>query len=142
MEWNGVEWILVEYDYFKRCWPARPAPGCYFSVKWTFIGLTSVKKVLMTMPPISKTFPVCRFSQNTVWRTDFSEFVFFFGSIFDFVGKQSKIDRNKSTNFKKSVLQTVFCEKRQTGNVLLIVNIVIRTFLAELRPMKVHFTEK
>ena len=25
MEWNGVEWILVEYDYFKTCWPARPA---------------------------------------------------------------------------------------------------------------------
>ena len=40
----------MEYAYFKRCWPARPAPGCYFPVKWTFIGLTSVKKVLMTMP--------------------------------------------------------------------------------------------
>ena len=27
---NGVEWILVEYDYFKRCWPARPAPAGFF----------------------------------------------------------------------------------------------------------------
>ena len=31
MEWNGVEWILVEYDYFKTCWPARPANVCFFS---------------------------------------------------------------------------------------------------------------
>ena len=50
--------------------------------------------------------------------------------------------KKKSTNSEKSVLQTVFCEKRQTGNVLEIAGIVIRTFLTDVRPMKVHFTEK
>ena len=30
------------------------------------------------MPAYSKTFPVCRFIQNTVWGMHFSEFVIFF----------------------------------------------------------------
>ena len=36
MEWNGVEWILVEYDYFKTCWPARPASRRFFFNKMDF----------------------------------------------------------------------------------------------------------
>ena len=65
---------------------------------------------------------------------------------FAFLGQTIKIVKNRSkkknTDFKKSVHQTMFCEKRQTGNVLEIGGIVIRTFLTDVRPMKVHFTEK
>ena len=68
----------------------RPAPGFYFSVKWTFIGLTSVKKVLMTMPAFSNTFPVCRLSQKPVPWTDFSEFVLFFGDRFSMFCRKTK----------------------------------------------------
>ena len=50
---------------------------------------------------------------------------------FAFFANSQKSIQTKSTNFKKSIHQTVFCEKRQMGNVLLIVNIVIRIFLVE-----------
>ena len=56
-----------------------------------------------------------------------------------FAKSRKKTIKNKSTNFKKSVLQTVFCEKRQTGNVLLIDNIVIRNFFTGTRPEKSPF---
>merc|ERR1712086_413368 len=83
MEWNGVEWILVEYDYFKRCWPARPAPAGFFSVKWTLLELPSVKMFLTTKIKYSKTFPVCRFIQKSKKSTHFSEFqLFFFDRLF------------------------------------------------------------
>ena len=52
--------------------------------------------------------------------------------LFTFFGKTSQIDpTKKSTDFKKSTHGTVFCEKRQMGNVLEITVIVIRTFLVE-----------
>ena len=38
--------------------------------------------------------------------------------------------------------KTAVWEKRQMGNVLLIIIFVIRICLAELGPSKVHFTEK
>ena len=61
-------------------------------------------------------------------------------------GQKVKIDKNlstkKSTNSEKSVHGTGFWIKRQTGNVLLIVIFVIRKLLTDVRPMKVHFTEK
>ena len=48
------------------------------------------------------------------------------------LGKNSKIDPNKkNAKLKKSIHQTMFCEKRQMGNVLEIVIFVIRTFLVE-----------
>ena len=50
--------------------------------------------------------------------------------------------KKKSTNYEKSVHGTGFWDKRQTGNVLENAGIVIRTFLTDVRPMKVHFTEK
>ena len=57
--------------------------------------------------------------------------------------KTQKIYRNKkNTNSEKSVHGTGFWDKRQTGNVLENAGIVIRTFLTDVRPMKVHFTEK
>ena len=39
MEWNGLEWILVEYDYLKRA----GRPGQLFSVKLTFLWSRSSK---------------------------------------------------------------------------------------------------
>ena len=66
MEWNGGEWILVEYDYSKTGWPARPADGCFLSVKWTLLVLSSAKQILITKIMISKTFPIWRFSQTAV----------------------------------------------------------------------------
>ena len=52
------------------------------------------------------------------------------------------IDQQKNAKLKKSIHQTVFCEKRQMGNVLLIIIFGIRHLLAELSPSKVNFTEK
>ena len=48
-----------------------------------------------------------------------------------FLQKVKNLSKTKNTNFLKSIHQTVFCEKRQMGNVLLIVNIVIRIVLVE-----------
>merc|ERR1712153_247633 len=97
MEWNGEEWILVEYDYCKRCWPARPAPAGFFSVKWTFIGLTSVNIFLMTKIKYSKTFPVRRFIQKSIPSTHFSEFQpFFFDRLF-----AQKLKKTKKRVFSK-----------------------------------------
>ena len=55
---------------------------------------------------------------------------------------QKNRSNKKNTNSEKSVHGTGFWDKRQTGNVLEIAGIVIRTFLIDVRPMKVHFTEK
>ena len=60
----------------------------------------------------------------------------------NFFDNKSKSIKNESTNYEKSVHGTGFCDKRQTGNVLENAGIVIRTFLTDVRPMKVHFTEK
>ena len=69
--------------------------------------------------------------------------VYVFGSksrFFEIVGnKIQKSIENKKTNSEKSVLQTGFCHKRQTGNVLLIVIFVIRNFLTGTRPQKSQF---
>ena len=35
---DGMEWILMEYDYFKRCWPARPAPAGFFQQNGLYSG--------------------------------------------------------------------------------------------------------
>ena len=32
----GAPAILVDYDYFKTCWLARPAPGCFVLSKMDF----------------------------------------------------------------------------------------------------------
>ena len=61
----GREWILVEYDYFKRCWPAWPASR-RFSVKWTLLELSSAKQNRMPKIMISKTFPIWRFSKTAL----------------------------------------------------------------------------
>ena len=59
---------------------------------------------------------------------------------FEIFGKQFKKSiEKKSTNSEKSVLQTGFCHKRQTGNVLLIVIFVIRNFSTGTRPGKSPF---
>ena len=55
------------------------------------------------------------------------------------VDQKVKIVRKKNAKLKKSVHGTVFCENRQTGNVLLIVIFVIRTFFPGTRPEKSPF---
>ena len=52
------------------------------------------------------------------------------------------VQNKKVRKIKKSVHGTGVWEKRQMGNVLLIVIFVIRICLAELSPSKVHFTEE
>ena len=64
--WSGMEWNGVDYDSFKKCWPARPAHGCFFLVKWTLLELSSAKKNRMTKIMMSKTFPIWRFAQTAL----------------------------------------------------------------------------
>ena len=52
------------------------------------------------------------------------------------------VPQKKGAIFKKSIHGTAVWEKRQMGNVLLIIILVIRSVLAELSPSKVNFTEK
>ena len=65
---------------------------------------------------------------------------------FRFLSKHATLTKivpdKKNATFKKSIHGTAVWEKRQMGNVLLIVIFVIRICLAELSQSKVHFTGK
>ena len=52
------------------------------------------------------------------------------------------VPKKKNAKLEKSIHGTAVWEKRQMGNVLLIIIFGIRICLAELGPSKVNFTEK